>query len=165
MKSGIIDTRDLHDRLEELRDLQGAVESAREEVEEKKGEIESLRADEPGTTEEREEWEEKVETLENELEELADKLTAAQDSFNDDEQKELAELESLSEEVSEWKDGATMIPESKFTDYCQELLVDTGDLPKDLPHYIEIDWDKTANNLSADYSEVEYQGTTYLVRD
>ncbi len=46
-----------------------------------------------------------------------------------------------------------------------KLLEDIGDLPSDLPSYIEIDWDKTADNLRVDYSEVEYQGTTYLVRD
>ncbi len=163
-KSGIIDTRDLHERLEELQGLQSNVESAREEIDEKKGEIEDLRAGEPGTTEEREEWEEKISGLENELKELDDKLASAEDSFGDEEQNELAELEALESEVSEWRDGATLIPESEFTDYCKELLEDCGDLPRNLPNYIAIDWDRTADNLRADYSEVEYQGTTYLVR-
>lgn len=140
--SGIIDTRDLQERLEELEAKRDAIAEAiehRDEFEESESPEDFKRAVE---------WLEKLEA-----------------DFDDDEQKELAELESLSDEVSEWKDGATMIPESEFTDYCRELLVDIGDLPKDLPHYIEIDWDKTADNIRADYSEVEYQGTTYLVRD
>ena len=86
------------------------------------------------------------------------------DQFSDDEKKELAELESLSEEISEWQHGEALIPEDEFVEYCQQLLEDIGDLPKDLPGYIAIDWDKTADNLRANYSEVEYQGTTYLVR-
>ena len=163
-KSGIIDTRDLQERLEELQELQSNIESAREEIEEKKGEIESLRADEPVTTEERKEWEEKISGLENELEELADKLASVEDSFGNEEQEELAELESLESEVSEWRHGAALIPEDEFVEYCQQLLEDIGDLPRGLPGYIAIDWDKTADNLRADYSEVEYQGTTYLVR-
>jgi predicted nuclease with TOPRIM domain len=141
--SGIIDTRDLQERLEELEAKRDAIDEAIEQRDE-------TEADETASPE----------AFEKAVEEL-EKLEA---DFDEDEQKELAELESLSEEISEWKDGATMIPESEFVEYCQELLEDIGDLPKDLPGYIAIDWEKTADNLRADYSEVEYQGTTYLVR-
>lgn len=64
----------------------------------------------------------------------------------------------------EWRHGVQFIPEDDFTDYCKELLEDCGELPKDLPWYIVINWEDTADNLKADYSEVEYQGTTYLYR-
>ena len=142
--SGIIDTRDLQERLEELEAKRDAIAEAIERRDE-------AEADETASPE----------AFENAVEEL-EKLEA---DFDEDEQKELAELESLSEEIYEWNDGAAMIPESEFVDYCQQLLEDIGDLPKDLPGYIAIDWDRTADNLRADYSEVEYQGTTYLVRD
>ena len=66
--------------------------------------------------------------------------------------------------VRDWRYGETLIPEEDFVSYCQELLQDIGDLPKDLPWYIAIDWDQTAENLKADYVEVEYLGNTYLVR-
>jgi hypothetical protein len=141
--SGIIDTRDLQERLEELEAKRDAIDEAIEQRDE-------TEADETASPE----------AFEKAVEEL-EKLEA---DFDEDEQKELAELESLSEEISDWKDGATMIPESEFVDYCMELLEDIGDLPKDLPGYIAIDWDKTADNLRVDYSEVKYQGTTYLVR-
>lgn len=58
----------------------------------------------------------------------------------------------------------TLIAESHFTDYCVDLLDDCGDLPRDLPSYIAIDWDKTADNLKVDYSEIEIGGSTYLYR-
>lgn len=38
-------------------------------------------------------------------------------------------------------------------DFIQTLLEDTGDLPKDLPHYIHIDWESTARDMMIDYTE------------
>lgn len=49
----------------------------------------------------------------------------------------------------------TLIRDHYFTAYCRELLEDCGDIPKDLPHYVAIDWDATADNLRVDYSSVE----------
>lgn len=98
------------------------------------------------------------------LEDLRDEATE-QAPMDEDEKAELDELEAIRDEVGdEWKDGVRFIPEDDFTDYCKELLEDIGDLPKDLPWYIVINWEDTADNLKADYSEVEYQGTTYLYR-
>ena len=63
----------------------------------------------------------------------------------------------------EWY-SITLIPDDEFTDYCEELVSDIGDLPRDIPGYLVIDWKATANNLRVDYSEVEYEGETYLYR-
>jgi len=38
-------------------------------------------------------------------------------------------------------------------DFTQELLEDTGGLPKDLPAYIYIDWESTARDIMMDYTE------------
>jgi len=38
-------------------------------------------------------------------------------------------------------------------DFVQELLEETGDLPKDLPLYIHIDWEGTARDIMMDYTE------------
>jgi hypothetical protein len=38
-------------------------------------------------------------------------------------------------------------------DFVQNLLEDTGDLPRDLPHYIHIDWGMTARGIMMDYTE------------
>ena len=38
--------------------------------------------------------------------------------------------------------------------FVQQLLEDTGDIPK-LPHYIHIDWERTAHDVMMDYCEAE----------
>lgn len=58
----------------------------------------------------------------------------------------------------------TLIRDSHFTDYARELLEDCGDIPRDLPGCLEIDWDATACNIRIDYSDVEFNGVTYWYR-
>ena len=137
-----IDSRDLEKRLEELQD-------ERQELLDAIGEAENELSDsEEGNN--------------SELEESLTDAKEALQEWDNDNLKEMQELESLENEISEWSDGNTLIPEEDFVDYCQELC---EDIPRDLPSYIVIDWDATAENLKADYSEVEYQGNTYLVRN
>ncbi len=84
-----------------------------------------------------------------------------------EEKEELEILLELAEEASispDWKYGETLIRETYFLEYCQELLADIGDLPKELPHSIVIDWDQTAENLKVDYSTVDFDGVEYLIR-
>lgn len=38
-------------------------------------------------------------------------------------------------------------------EFVQELVEDCGDIPKDLPAYIHIDWEGTARDVMMDYSE------------
>lgn len=79
----------------------------------------------------------------------------------------LAKLKAFEDEVSssEWRHGLILIRESCFVEYCQQLVSDIGDMPKEIPSYIEIDWDKTADNLRADYSSADFDGVTYLYRE
>lgn len=58
----------------------------------------------------------------------------------------------------------TLIRDSYFTEYTQELCEDCGDVSKDLPRYIEIDWEKTARNIRMDYTSTEFDGVTYWYR-
>ena len=51
-----------------------------------------------------------------------------------------------------------------ITDYAFEMLEDCGTLPKDLPSWIVIDRDATAENMKADYTSVDFDGVTYWVR-
>lgn len=140
----ILDTRDLDTRKEELESLRDALEQARADREA----IESS----PSSAQ----WEIDRAT------EVVEELLLA---FGDDEAKELADLENAESEVPEWRHGNTLVPRDEWVEYVKELLADIGDLPKNLPRYIEIDWDKTADNIKADYSEIEIQGTTYLYRN
>lgn len=77
----------------------------------------------------------------------------------------LDKLEDIRNEVSEFEDGATLIRDDIWVEYVQELCEDIGDIPSDLPDYIVIDWDLTANNISQDYSTIEIDGDEYYFRN
>ena len=89
-------------------------------------------------------------------------------AMDDDEAAELKALESLADEASgyaaDWKHGETLIRDSYFTEYAMEMLSDIGDLPRNVPWYIEIDEDATASNVRMDYTSVDFDGETYWVR-
>ena len=82
--------------------------------------------------------------------------------------QELNALQALAAEAADyaddWLHGATLISLEYWPTYAQELVEDIGDLPRNIPSYIVIDWEATAGNLQADYTEVDFDGATYLVR-
>jgi DNA repair exonuclease SbcCD ATPase subunit len=139
-----LDTRDLAKRLDELTDerddLRDAINDAREELEQNED------------ADAREELQETLADAEKDLEE-----------WTDENEEEFKELQDLDNELT-LSDGETMIPEEDFTAYVEELCTDCGYISKDFPHWIKIDWEKTAGNVAQDYTEVDYQGTTYKVR-
>ena len=101
------------------------------------------------------------------IEEL-ESLTEDNDVLREDNDDELAALEALAEQCSEvpdWEYGETLIRRSYFVDYCKELCEDCGYIPRDLPAFIEIDWQKTADNLEVDYTTVDFDGVEYLIRN
>lgn len=157
----VIDSRDIIERIEELeaeRDrLTEAVEKANETLAEKAEEQKTLAPDD-----------------DREYSDALDEANAAKESlsewFEGDEGTELKTLQAIAEEgesaTSEWPHGETLIRESYFTEHMEEQTRDIGDLPKELPWYLEdaIDWEKVAKTLRADYSEVDFDGVTYLIR-
>jgi hypothetical protein len=67
----------------------------------------------------------------------------------------------------EWRGDwypVTLIRDSYFQTYARELLEDCGDIPRDLPDYIAIDWQTTADNIRVDYTACEIDGITYWYR-
>lgn len=131
---------------------------------------------------------ERFEELETELvsiyNEQASEDDQAHDSEDDDfitwlagldteEAQEFKQLQDILEELKgcggdeqfrgDWY-PITLIREDYFTEYCIELVQDVGDLPRDLPTYLEIDWEKTADNLRHDYSWVSIGDNDYLYR-
>ena len=58
----------------------------------------------------------------------------------------------------------TLIRDTYFVDYCEEFVKDIGDMPQETPSYIEIDWEKTADNLRVDYNSVDFDGVEYWYR-
>jgi antirestriction protein len=86
---------------------------------------------------------------------------------------ELVTLRSLMDELEglggdeQWRGEwypITLIRDSYFTDFARDLLEDCGDIPSNIPHYIEIDWERTARNIRIDYTPVEINGVTYWTR-
>ena len=96
------------------------------------------------------------------------KVGGLDDPVDASDRDELAHLQALAEEASgyaaDWEHGEQLIRETYFVEAMRELCVDIGDVPKNIPSYLEIDWEKTAENLKADYTEVDYDGVTYLIR-
>ena len=159
----IIDVSDLTDRLEELRDerqaLVEAVEEAQEALDDTDDSIDDADqealASSPAQTD----------------------LTAAQEALatfdGSEEAEELKELEGVLKELEgyggdhqfdgDWYPG-TLIARSYFVEYVEDMLKDIGDLPRDLPDYIAIDWQKTADNIEVDYATIDIDGNEYLYR-
>lgn len=136
----ILDSRDIIARLEELEaDLQNTY-------------------DERLDTEDGRTFEDWIESL------IADNTDLSGDAL------EYKSLKALCDEAEgyaeDWKYGSTLIRESYFTEYAEELCRDIGDLPKELPSYIEchIDWEGVARDIKTDYTEVDFDGVTYYVR-
>jgi hypothetical protein len=86
---------------------------------------------------------------------------------NPEDAAELAALSNLAEDgegAADWTYGETLIRDDYFTEYVREMLKDCGEIPRDLPHYIAVDWHKTANNVRVDYFDVDFDGVTYWIR-
>ena len=91
------------------------------------------------------------------------------ESWKQDWQEEIDQITCIDEvedEIgSEFDFGVTLIPEDDFTDYVEDLLKGCGYISDDLPSWVEIDWESTAENVKQDYSELEYEGESYFYRD
>jgi hypothetical protein len=176
----ILDSRDVIKRQEELNDEREALVETVQEASDALAELVEMEVgSDPAIVHDKAEEAELVltidedgEKIENEkLEELQEAFRDATEELNDwdcDNKEELDALTALCEEgesnCSDWIHGEALIREDHFEDYCQELVKDIGDMPRNIPSYIEIDWSKTANNLKVDYTEIDYGGVTYLVR-
>ena len=75
------------------------------------------------------------------------------------------EINELEDESTEFSFGETLIPNDDFTEYCKDMVEDCYNL-KDVPDFIKdnINWEGVASDLGVDYSNVTYQGVSYLVR-
>ena len=103
-----------------------------------------------------------------ELEELKGRLSDEGDPMNEEEQEELDNLVNLKEEVEadgEWDFGITFIPEEEFEDYAREFAEDVGAISNDAQWPATcIDWEQATKELEQDFTQIEYDGTTYLYR-
>lgn len=115
---------------------------------------------------------ERVEELESEIEAYAEKMDDWQQ--NADNTEELETLKAILEDLKgyggdeQWRGDwypVTLIRDSYFQDYAQELAEDCGMVNTDAkwPNNC-IDWERAASELQIDYSTIEIDGVTYWYR-
>jgi len=105
---------------------------------------------------------------------IAERIKKLQDTKENVELKEWEEdelnaLVALSEEASgysdDWEYGSTLIRDSYFKEYAQDLAYECGAISNDISWPLHcIDWDQAAYELKMDYTEVEYAGYAYWIR-
>lgn len=82
--------------------------------------------------------------------------------------EELTALEALNKEgenYGDWQHGETLIRDSYFKEYAQELAEDTGAIDRNAQWpLMHIDWDAAAADLQSDYADVDFDGVTYWMR-
>jgi hypothetical protein len=82
----------------------------------------------------------------------------------------LITVQEQCEDVADWEHGEALIRESYFTDYIEELINDCYDMPKEINsgdwpwRHMKIDYEAAAQEAKADYEEIDFDGTTYLIR-
>lgn len=149
----IIDSRDIIERIEELKAERQALQDSLDES--------IACCEHHGTPENHPEHFEA-----QELREARAALAAWDES---DESAELKAIQALADEASgyapDWKYGEALIRESYFERYAQELADDIGAIPKGVGWPCTcIDWEQAARELAQDYTEVDFDGVTYLIR-
>ena len=114
--------------------------------------------------------EELEQTIQDEADNLSDfrKSEARALALTDDESEELDALRKLANEAEgspDWQHGETLIRDSYFQEYAQELAEDCGMIPKDNAWPCTcIDWERAARELQMDYFSVEFDGIDYWIR-
>lgn len=99
------------------------------------------------------------------VESLADEL----DDMSEDERHDYDALVALTADASDyaedWEYGVTLIRDSYFQTYAEELADDIGAVPADVSWPLTcIDWEQAARELQQDYTCVDFDGVTYWVR-
>jgi len=151
----IIEGRDVSDRIDYLEGERNTLESAVIEAQEALSEAESawIAGDEPEACFDATEFNEAVEEASQALKEWDES----------EEAEELKKLKALYDDISR---DSTLIRESYFEDYAQQLADDLGYTSSKMQWpYTCIDWEKAARELQSDYSCVDFDGVTYYTRD
>ena len=148
------DVIDIRDVIENFEELEEAKEAFEEQIEEWREELED-------------------EESEEEKQKIMKKIEEWGEWHETDEGKEYIILEGLLDDLKgyggdeQWRGDwypVTLIHTDHFTDYCKELVKDCGYISDGFPWWIEVDWEKTADNMAHDYSLVDYDGEDYYYR-
>ena len=153
----VIDSRDVIGRIEELeeerQDLVDELDSAKETLSDAVDNTSVMTMDR-----------EEIAALENAVE-LAKDALSDWDADNADELKALKALADEAGSSPDWEYGESLIRDSYFTEYAQQLADDTGAIDRNANWPVNcIDWEQAAEQLKADYFSVDFDGETYWIR-
>ena len=154
----LLDSRDIIERIEELEGDRAALEEDVENAEAALADYIENSDDEDAETST------DALALAVALDEARKALAEWDESGDAEELKTLKDFAEDLEGYGDWEHGETLIRKSYFVEYVEDLLKDCGDLPKDIPWYICIDWEATARNIKIDYTEASFDGVTYYMR-
>ena len=104
--------------------------------------------------------------------EVIERITTLQETeeLTEDEQEELANLLKLAEQCEgygDWRYGETLVRDSYFEEYAQELADDIGAIDLKAAYSwpsSHIDWSAAAEALKQDYVSVDFNGVEYWMR-
>lgn len=102
--------------------------------------------------------------------EILDRITEleSEDDLDETDKSELEAAKALIDEIGEdiAEGGVYLIAEYDFEEYAREFAEEIGAIGKDggWPTYC-IDWEWAARELRMDFTEVEYNGVTYLYQE
>lgn len=158
----IIDSRDVIARIEELESeletLTDAVDEARERVTEEEGLLNEVNREDP-------EFQDAEEDLGAAREALASAESDLADWEGEEELKTLKALAEQGEDSPDWNHGEGLIRGSYFQEYAEQLADDIGAIDRNANWPVNcIDWEKAADELKADYTEVDFDGEAYWIR-
>jgi len=162
------DTLDSRDIIERLEELQGERDALDQDIEDMREELDELKSD----LEEAEEAEHDTDILQDKISGVNNDIGAAEESlreWGEDNAEELAVLKKLNEQGdsygADWGYGATLIRDSYFEEYAQELAEDIGAIDRNAAWpACHIDWSQAAESLKQDYTSIDFAGVTYWVR-
>lgn len=99
------------------------------------------------------------------IEELENDEDVIQGTEEWDELHALRELAEEGEGSPDWRDGETLIRDSYFVDYAEQLADDIGAVNHDATWPANhIDWDAATNEIKMDYFSVDFDGVDYWIR-
>lgn len=77
----------------------------------------------------------------------------------------LMELAEEGESLADWVHGETLIHDSYFEDYAEQLAEDCGMIDREAGWPLTyIDWERAAEALRQDYTQIDFDGETYWAR-
>jgi len=148
----VIDSRDIIKRFDDLSDDLYTLQEAIKEAQETLDELDQNDADT------REQWEAARDAVKE--------AEAALDDWDDrDEWQALKDLINEAEGYGDWAYGETLIADSYFSTYAQQLAEDIGAIDPNARWPMKcIDWEQAAEELKEDYTTVEFDRKTYWIR-